>query len=313
MGIGIGINNRIFVSDVRDVYFQSNPFNFDASSSWSTTDAGAGGDGGDGDDTIRRGNKQQQHQTSLQVFAEDPSEFTIATQTSNARWIRETKGEKVLEEIGHNPIVCSGTTLGGAVAMESYLRAIIEEFDNTQCDIDGCDQGLHNYLLYSGRLLLANGNGATADAQSDPNNKNIATTNVLDRTNGTNRLALKVAEYSNNNDNTKSTASSTAIDNSKRSRRIDRIEFFSHGYGPVNTVGLFCGFGGKNALRKNGMLRRNENDVVPVVSNWDGTVTPVIHQIDRCAEIAGVLEREADLLWQLIIEGSFVDFLSDNL
>jgi len=213
-------------------------------------------------------------------------------------------------------IVCSGTTMGGAVAMESYLRAIIEEFDNTQCDIDGCDQGLHNYLLYSGRLLLANGATTVGTAaQSDPNNNNIATTNVIDRTSDNNRLALKVVEHNNNNHNknsTKSTPSSTAINNSKRSR-INRIEFFSHGYGPVNTVGLFCGFGGKNVLQKSGMLRQNENDVLPVVLNRDGMVTPVIHQIDRCAEISNVLEREADLLWQLIVEESLFDYSSANV
>jgi hypothetical protein len=56
--------------------------------------------------------------------------------------------------------------------MESHLRAIIEEFDNSQCDLDGCDQGLHNYLLYSGRLLLRNngkGDIGVADQKSDQN------------------------------------------------------------------------------------------------------------------------------------------------
>lgn len=56
--------------------------------------------------------------------------------------------------------------------MESHLRAIIEEFDNSQCDLDGCDHELHNYLLYSGRLLLRNngkGDIGVADQKSDQN------------------------------------------------------------------------------------------------------------------------------------------------
>lgn len=126
---------RIFVSDLRDVYFQKNPFTAQYFSSQELLSISASSD------------RQQRQQRTLQVFVEDTSRFEIISQTSNARWIRTTKGEKILEEIGHNPIVCSGTTMGGAIAIESYLRAIIEEFDTTQCDLDGCDQGLHNYLL----------------------------------------------------------------------------------------------------------------------------------------------------------------------
>jgi len=94
-------SNRIFLSDLRDVYFQRNPFN---ASSWfasrelySTTADATGDDASYVD-------KQYVQQTSLQVFVEDTSKFVIGTQTSNARWIRAIKGEKVLGEIGHNPI-----------------------------------------------------------------------------------------------------------------------------------------------------------------------------------------------------------------
>ena len=84
---------RILVSDLRDVYFQQNPFvapPFAAEELSSSTDVVAGID--------------RKKQKTLQVFVEDTSKFEIISQTSNARWIRTTKGEKVLEEIGHNPI-----------------------------------------------------------------------------------------------------------------------------------------------------------------------------------------------------------------
>jgi hypothetical protein len=85
--------SRIFLSDLRDVYFQENPFNasfFSPKQLSPTTVAFSSG----------------QKQTTLQVFVEDThcAFCSIASQRSNARWIRETRGENVLSEIGHNPI-----------------------------------------------------------------------------------------------------------------------------------------------------------------------------------------------------------------
>ena len=189
-------------------------------------------------------------------------------------------------------LVCSGTTIGGAIAMESYLRAIIEEFDSTQCDLDGCDQGLHNYLLYSQRLLLHN--SGSASSSSDTNNSvTISTTNVNDPASG--NLALKIVEHNNNE--------SANNDHSTKQERIQRIEYFSLGYGPVNTLGLFCGFGGKGLLKKRGLIQNNDT-AVPTVLNWDGMVSPAIHQIDRCHEISSALESYADLLWSLWVTSS---------
>jgi len=42
--------------------------------------------------------------------------------------------------------------MGGQVAIETYLRAMVAEFDETKCKMKGCDQGFHNYLLYSHKL-----------------------------------------------------------------------------------------------------------------------------------------------------------------
>ena len=39
--------------------------------------------------------------------------------------------------------------MGEQVAIESYLRAMVAQFDTTKCKQKGCDQGFHNYLHYS--------------------------------------------------------------------------------------------------------------------------------------------------------------------
>jgi hypothetical protein len=75
----------------------------------STADAsssafGASTGGNDDGKQLKQHLLQQLQQTSLQVFVEDTSKFTIGTQTSNPRWIRAIKGEKGLQEIGHSAI-----------------------------------------------------------------------------------------------------------------------------------------------------------------------------------------------------------------
>ena len=47
--------------------------------------------------------------------------------------------------------------MGEQVAIESYLRGMVKQFDDTKCKMKGCDQGFHNYLYYSGGLKNAQG------------------------------------------------------------------------------------------------------------------------------------------------------------
>lgn len=159
--------------------------------------------------------------------------------------------------------------------MESYLRAMIQEFDRSECTIDGCDQGLHNYLLYTFKLFRGMGSDG------------LATTKMTD--DAGKKLALEIV----------TPAGSDEYEN----RRINRIEYFSFGYGPINTLGLYCGFGGK--LRNSGMLSDDEDKIAPVVLNYDGMVTPVIHQLDRCNEISDQLALYADQLWNVVSNSVF--------
>ena len=54
------------------------------------------------------------------------------------------------------PTICSGSTMGEQVAIETYLRAMVNESDETGTKLMGADQGFHNYLYYSNKLANAN-------------------------------------------------------------------------------------------------------------------------------------------------------------
>mmetsp|Transcript_58974 Transcript_58974/g.144274 ORF Transcript_58974/g.144274 Transcript_58974/m.144274 type:complete len:587 (+) Transcript_58974:76-1836(+) len=126
---------RIMLTDLRDVYFQKNPFNMLPS--------------------------HTEMKNTMMVFEEYPTK--IIDQRSNRKWIRTARGRNVLKQIGHNNNVsCSGTTIGGYNAIATYLTHMIESFDESpQCNhLTGCDQGHHNFLVYSGRLT----NNTTTDA-----------------------------------------------------------------------------------------------------------------------------------------------------
>lgn len=49
--------------------------------------------------------------------------------------------------------------MGERIAIESYLRAMVAQFDETQCMVKGCDQGFHNYLYHSKLLQRTKGVG----------------------------------------------------------------------------------------------------------------------------------------------------------
>ena len=118
---------RIMLTDLRDVYFQKNPFNELPS--------------------------HTEMKNTLMVFEEYPRK--IIDQRWNREWIRTARGRNALKEIGEiNNVLCSGTTIGGYNAIATYLIHMIRSFDESpQCNhVTGCDQGHHNFLVYSGLL-----------------------------------------------------------------------------------------------------------------------------------------------------------------
>ncbi len=110
---------NVFIGDCRDLVFQKQPF----------------------DDFMLEG---------LHCFAEDNSQ-SIGSNQFNSQWIREAFGEEVLNQIANKPIICSGTTYGNIESMVDYTNLMIEQIKRVKDR--GCkDQGIHNYLIHTGKI-----------------------------------------------------------------------------------------------------------------------------------------------------------------
>ena len=117
----------------------------------------------------------------------------------------------------NKPTICSGSTMGEQVAIETYLRSMVGESDETGTKLMGADQGFHNYLYYSNKL-------GNADS-------------------------------------------------------IRGITVFDQGRGAINNMGAM-----RTAPLEswgNGKILEYHSDTDMAVLNWDGSVSPVVHQFDR--------------------------------
>ena len=105
--------------------------------------------------------------------------------------------------------------MGEQIALEAYLRAMVNEWDETHIFMKGADQGFHNYLYYTNKL------------------QNV--------------------------------------------RAIRSIRVFEQGKGIINNLGALR----KLKLSDLGLVNSNTREVY----NWDGSLSPVVHQWDRDAEL----------------------------
>lgn len=113
---------RVLLCDVRDVLFQSDPF--------ATLPA-----------------------QGLAVSMES-SGYTLAEEIWNASWVRRAYGAPALARIGAHPVSCSGVTYGDYDSMLHYLDLMVAELRALpwRAVLDAGDQGMHNWLLWTGRL-----------------------------------------------------------------------------------------------------------------------------------------------------------------
>jgi len=129
--------SRILLVDVRDTYFQLNPFSGIPRTSPSSPDG------------------------FLYLFEENAYPTSAAPNIGgsayNSRWIRRAYGNDALKSVANKTVICSGSTIGDQVAIETYLRAMVKQFDDTKCKMVGCDQGLHNFVYYSGAISDVSG------------------------------------------------------------------------------------------------------------------------------------------------------------
>jgi hypothetical protein len=121
--------DEILLADVRDVLFQTDPF--------------------------------EEPLGGLETFAEDAAQ-RIGSERWNREWIRTLYGPKVLRRMADDVVSCSGTVIGTRAELLHYLKEMQVAISWRRRPFYG-DQGIHNYLLRSGRLapakLVANGEG----------------------------------------------------------------------------------------------------------------------------------------------------------
>ncbi len=84
-------------------------------------------------------------------------EKTIGDCSINSGWIIEVYGNNVHTSLSSRRIVCAGVTLGPVREVEQYLLTMCGEIWKCLPQvalIAQYDQGIHNYLIYSGRVDL---------------------------------------------------------------------------------------------------------------------------------------------------------------
>lgn len=185
-------NSWIMVLDARDSFFQLNPFV-----------------------NLPRHEDPQVPHGRLWFFGENANATRLGKSTKNANWLRNGYGVPVFDAMKEKPTICSGSTMGEAVAMEQYLRALINEKDETEIRMTGSDQGFHNYLYYTHKL---------ANVQA-----------------------------------------------------ISSLTVWEQGRGIINNLGALR----KSPLNEWGNYNLTSHDV----TNWDGNLSPVVHQWDRDHEL----------------------------
>jgi hypothetical protein len=117
--------------DARDTFFQSNPFA-----------------------TVPR-DQTNSNNGLLYFFGENADATRIGRSDKNRKWLTTAYGDEVIRAMQYKPTICSGATIGEQMALETYLRAMVNEFDETGIVLMGADQGFHNFLYYSGKLRNA--------------------------------------------------------------------------------------------------------------------------------------------------------------
>ena len=134
----------VLVSDFRDVFFQSNPFEYHTKD-WNFP------------------------KHDLVVFQEAHPLKTLGRCPFNSGWLQGCYGRKVLHMLSHNPVSCSGVSMGTRNGILAYAYMMTQHLNpkirygrpksvnskapsNDGCISAGMDQGFHNYLVYSGAL-----------------------------------------------------------------------------------------------------------------------------------------------------------------
>ena len=59
------------------------------------------------------------------IFQENRDEVRIGTSNYNRKWLITAYGQDNVKPYFEEPVICSGSTIGHQIAIESYLRAMV--------------------------------------------------------------------------------------------------------------------------------------------------------------------------------------------
>ena len=205
----------VLVTDMRDTFFQRNPFGPEAPRVY-----------------------------GLQVFEEHA---TIRTTHWLVDWpVNDCKGVRYNE-----PMLCSGTTIGTRQAMLDYLEIMHEEMtvwmNSPKCccfRTNGDDQSIHNYLYYAGML-----NGVTGGVQAVKNRDGIVNTvgamgSLIHDTHVENRNILRKAT----NHEDPNGGAADKYDISKEEDKTKTKNWLGLHYGMTDEKGYFTQFDGSRSF-----------------------------------------------------------------
>lgn len=128
---------RVWLIDVRDSYFQSDPF-----------------------EMLPAG------ESALYTFNGVES-ITLGQCGWNSGWVKDCFGQAVLSEIASRNIICSGVTMGDTASVYAYLTVMDDVIMNKHkttisqsakfpsCERNGVDQGVHNVIVHKRAQALS--------------------------------------------------------------------------------------------------------------------------------------------------------------
>lgn len=107
---------NVLLTDVKDVYFQKNPFSFPI-------------------------------EDKIYVAVENTT-IPIEGCACTSKWIRRGYGASVLQQMSKQEVICAGTTLAPSALMTNYLHVLIKEFYGVKNVFNCADQAMHNVLIH---------------------------------------------------------------------------------------------------------------------------------------------------------------------
>lgn len=134
---------RVLTADVRDTYFQANPFPLIFHNKEREEKSESNEE-----------ELEEEEEEAFWVFEDDPNKM-ISDCYWNSGWIHACFGMEVLQSLADRNIYCSGISAGTTKAMLGYTNLMTEKINQEDfhtCERNGVDQGMHNVFIHQGQI-----------------------------------------------------------------------------------------------------------------------------------------------------------------